>query len=239
MTASYTLNKPLQPELMDGLNLPLPATEQALADLDRVNERLFGYHAICRTLVPRIAKGPRCQTLIDLGTGSGKVSMKLKQVALRHGVLLWVVGVDRKLSHLLYGRRHGTSQLRLVADAEALPFRNTAADWSFSNLLFHHFTPNKNRRILAEMRRVASRGAVVVDLRRAFCARGLIRFFLPLLRVGTVASYDGKLSTDQAWCVEDVAHMAADMPVIELCRRFPFRFSLVLRSGGSSQVLSM
>jgi len=231
MNISKRLNGPLQAELMDGISLSLPATERALADLDRLNRMLFGYHATCRALVPRITKGPRCQVLIDLGTGSGRVSMNLKQVALREGVLLRVVGVDRKLSHLLYGRRHDTSQSRVVADAEALPFRSTSADWTYSNLLFHHFTSEENRRILEEMQRVSRRGAVVVDLRRALCARGLIRLLLPLFRIGEVASSDGKLSTDQAWCLEDVRQIVVDLPVQELRRRFPFRFSLVLQGG--------
>ena len=233
MTLSYALDKPLETELMDGSDLSLPDIEQALADLDRVNERLFGYHSSCRSLLPRVVEGPRCQTLIDLGTGSGKISCRLKQLALRRGVHLRIIGVDHKLSHLLYGRRRcHTSQLRVVADATALPFRSTTADWSFSNLVFHHFTPRKNRRILQEMRRVARQGAVVVDLRRAFCARSFFRLLLPLLRIGPVASYDGKLSTDQAWCFEDVAKLTDQMPVTELRRRFPFRFSLVLQGDG-------
>lgn len=229
MNVSKRSNEPLQAELMDGSSLSLPATERALADLDRLNKRLFGYRATCQALVPRITKGPRCQLLVDLGTGSGWVSIKLKQIALREGVSLRVVGVDRKLSHLLYGRRHDASQSRVVADAEALPFRSATADWTLSNLLFHHFTPDENRRILEEMRRVSRRGAVVVDLRRALWAQGLIRLLLPLFRIGVVASYDGKLSTDQAWCLEDVRQIVVDLPVQELRRRFPFRFSLVLR----------
>ena len=219
MRSSYTLDTPLEAELMDGPSLALSDTEQALTDLDRVNKALFGYRASSRTLVPRISKGPRCQVLIDLGTGSGRVSCRIKELALRQGVSLRVIGVDRKLSHLLYGRRSSTPQLRVVADAEVLPFRTTAADWSFSNLLFHHFAVDKNRRILTEMQRVARRGAVVVDLR-----------LFPLLRVGPVASYDGKLSTDQAWCLEEVRQITANMPVEELRRRFPFRFTMVLRT---------
>lgn len=233
MTLSSTLNRPLAAELMDAPNLSLPETERALADLDLIHKRLFGFHASCRVLMPRITKGPRCQVLLDLGTGSGKVATRMRQIALRRGVLLRIVGVDRKLSHLLYGRRRDTSQWRVVADAEALPFRTAAADWSHSNLLLHHFTLDKNRQILTEMQRVASRGAVVIDLRRALCARGLIRLLFPLLGVGPVASYDGKLSTDQAWCLGEVRQITADLPVKELRRRFPFRFSLVLRAGES------
>ena len=229
MTVTTTLDRPLRPELMDGPDLSLPDTERALADLDRVNSRLLGYHASRRALLRRIVAGCRCQTLIDLGTGSGRVSAELKQLALRHGVALRVIGVDRKLRHLVFGNR--TDQLRVVAAADALPFRTGASTWCFSNLLFHHFSATANRRVLAEMRRVAVRGAVVVDLRRALCARLFIRLLLPLLRVGPVARYDGKLSTDQAWCLGEIDQLTRDLPVAELRRRFPFRFSLVLAGG--------
>ena len=232
MSPSFTSQPPLRAEMMDGADLSPAATERALADLDKLHHRLFGFHASCRALLPRIARGPRCQLLIDLGTGSGCVAARLQQESLRRGMALRIVGVDRKLSHLLFGRRRVDAHLRVVADAAALPFRDDAADWSHSNLLFHHFQSAGNRRILAEMCRVARRGAVVVDLRRALCARGLIRLLLPFLRIGTVASYDGKLSTDQAWCVQDVRRITADLPREELRRRFPFRFSLVLRTGG-------
>ncbi len=233
MTLSTTLDRPLEAELMDAPDLALPETERALADLDRIHKRLFGYRASCQTLLPLIASGPRCQLLIDLGTGSGSVPRRLSQLALRRGVLLRVVGVDRKLSHLLYGRRRGSSQLRVVADAGALPFRAGAGDWCHSNLLFHHFAGEANQRILDEMCRVAARAAIVVDLRRALRARGLVRLLLPLLKAGPVASFDGKLSTDQAWCLEEVRAAVARQPVVELRRRFPFRFSLVLRADAS------
>lgn len=234
MALSYTVNRPLEAELMDSADLPLPDVERALADLDRVNHKLFGYSASRRALMPRILAGPRCQTLVDLGTGSGKISCRIKQLALRHGVHIRVLGVDRKLCHLLYGHQRNRFQLRVVADAEALPLRTGTVDWSFSNLVFHHFSPGENNGILSEMRRVARRAAVVVDLRQAVCARGLIRLLLPLLRIGPVASHDGKLSTDQAWCIEDVSSLTELMPVEELKRRFPFRFSLVVRATGDT-----
>lgn len=222
------LDRPLKPEIMDTSALPLPDTRRALADLESVNRWLLGLGASRRTLRRRIAAGPESQILVDFGTGSGQVSRTLQRSASRAGVKLRVIGVDRKLSHLLFGRDRAVPQQRVVAAAESLPLRRNAADWSFSNLLFHHFTSRGNRLILEEMRRVARRGAVVVDLRQAFAARLLVRILLPLLRVGPVARYDGKLSADQAWSLGKVAELAGDYPVLELRRRFPFRFSLVL-----------
>ena len=213
---------------MDDPGLCREASERALSGLRRVNRLLLAALPVRRVLLPRLVAGPARQTLLDLGTGGGDVADALRRAAGRRGVTLTVVGLDRKLSHLLVGRRWGTSQLRVVALAGALPFREGSCDWALSTLFFHHFGLEENRRILREMRRVARRGALIVDLRRSRLARLLARLLLPLLRIGPVASHDGRLSVDQAWDLGEVAELLRDQPIAELRRRFPCRFSMVV-----------
>ena len=69
----------------------------------------------------------------------------------------------------------------------------------------------------------------VVDLRQSKIGGLLARWLLPLLRVGPVALYDGKLSVDQAWEIEQVRELVGSQNVAELSPRFPVRFSLVIR----------
>lgn len=226
-----TTSKPLlRPELLDDPDLPLDQTERALSDLERVNRWLFGLGASVRTLIPRIDQGPTRQRLIDLGTGTGQVSRRLREAARRRGVELEVIGVDRKLSHLLTGRRRTPGRYLVVACASSLPFRSESADWVFSHLLFHHFSQSTNRRILAEMDRVARRASVVVDLRRSRLGRALANLLLPLMGLGSVALYDGRLSVEQAWDLEEIRRLVDATRIDELKHRFPVRFSLVLRS---------
>lgn len=210
---------------MDRLDLPAAAAERGLLDIARVH-RLTGIGAVARVLLPRLPPGRH--TLLDLGTGAGHVPDRLARAARRRGVELRVVGVDRKLAHLVAGRRFGTRQARVVADAAALPLRDGAVDWSLSTLLFHHFAPDANRRIVAEMRRVAHRGAVVVDLRRSGFARVVSRLVLGLLRLGPVARHDGRVSADQAWSLEEVRRFAAGASGARVERRWPLRFALIL-----------
>ena len=66
---------------------------------------------------------------------------------------------------------------------------------------------------------------------KTMAARGLMRLLPPLLRIGPVASHDGRLSTERAWTLDEVRRLTADLPSHELRRRFPFRFSLVLSTG--------
>ena len=227
-----TDSRRLRPELMDDPALGLAETERALADLDRITRWTGGLLPIRRALARRLAAGPRRQRLLDLGTGSGLVPATLAATARRAGVRLLTVGCDRKLSHLLYGRRRGHRQVRVVARADRLPFAGGAFDWSLSTLLLHHFDRAENHLVLAEMRRVARAGAVVVDLRRSRLARLLFRPLAALLRMGPVARYDGLVSLEQAWTAAEVERFAAGLPVSELRRRFPFRFSLVVEAAG-------
>lgn len=216
-------------EIMDRPDLPLADTERALADLERVNRWLFGLRPVLRALGPRLAAGPRRQTLVDLGTGSGQVAEALRRRAARHGTEVTVIGVDRKLSHLVFARARGARQQQVVACVKRLPLRDAAVDWSLSTLLLHHFDPSDGRAHLAEMARVAHRGAAIVDLRRALPARMLIRLALPLLGIARVARHDGRVSTDTAWTLDQVRRLARGFSVAELRRRFPFRFSLLVR----------
>ena len=223
---------PDEEEILDRDGLDAAAVHQALAELRRVNRLLLGHLPVHRALFGRLLAGPRRQRLLDIGTGSGEVAGRLARRASAAGRQVRVVGVDRKLSHLLVRGWWRAEHLGVVADARALPFRDGAVDWSLSTLLFHHFDAATNRRILAEMRRVAARGATVVDLRHSRLGRHLAGLFIPLTGAGPITRHDGLVSLARAWPLDAVASLVAGLPVEELRRRFPFRFSLVLAPGG-------
>lgn len=230
---STTVNEPAEAEILDRPGLDPAVVEGALAELARVNRWLLGYRPLVATLLPRLAAGPARQTAVDLGTGAGDAAGRLRAAAARRGRRLTVVGVDRQLTHLLVGRRRGETQHRVVADARALPFADGAVDWSFSTLLFHHFGAADNRAVLAEMARVAACGAAVVDLRASRWGRWVGRWLIALTGAGPITRHDGRLSLASAWRMEDVRRLAegAGFEVVELRRRFPFRFALLLRRG--------
>ncbi|MEM9290835.1 MAG: methyltransferase domain-containing protein [Acidobacteriota bacterium] len=232
-------------ELLDEGELSHQEVSRALEDLRRSNRWLLGYRILRQTLLPRLlapedpASSPADTAsfptrddsppwVLDVGCGLGDVSADLAQQAEAKGRPIRVVGLDAQLRHLLLGRREYPQQHRVVACARHLPFAEDAVSWSFSSLVFHHFDAVANDRILAEMRRVARRGAVIVDLRRSPWLRALIRPTLRLLGNGPVARHDGRLSVAASWSLKAVRQLAATHPILELRRRFPFRFSLVL-----------
>ncbi len=222
------LRPPPPPELMDGDELSLGETARALEDLRLTNRRLLGYRPVLRSLLPDLADG---DCILDLGSGSGDVAAAVVRGGGRRRRSFRVISVDFKLRHLVLGRGRFPDQMRVVASAEALPFAAEAVDWSFSSLFFHHFGSERNRKILREMQRVSRRGATVIDLRRSFLLRSLIRSILRfVVRAGPVASVDGTISVRESWSMKEVRHFARALPGAQLCRRFPFRFALRLPS---------
>jgi SAM-dependent methyltransferase len=217
-----------EPEKLDR-GVPPAEAERALRDLERVYRLFLAGGRDLRRLVLRelaMASSPWC---LDLGAGGGHVGRDLVRDAARAGRALKVIGVDAKLAHLLAGRRFGSPQLPLVADAEALPLRDGVVGCALSHLFFHHFDAAGNRRVLAEMCRVA-RSAVVVDLARSALLRVLVRPGLRLLALSDVAYEDGVVSVERSYAFADLAAVAAGFPVAELQRRFPFRWALVMRA---------
>jgi SAM-dependent methyltransferase len=219
-----------RPELMDDPALPLAATARALADLETVH-RWTGNAALWRLLLPLIAGGPPRQLLLDVGTGNGAVASEAVRRAAARGVELRAIGLDRKLAHLVIGHHHRHRQLRVAGDATALPFAEAAVDVACSTLFQHHFTLETGSRVLAEMRRVSRRGAVVVDLRCSRLGGALGRLVMALLRLGPVARYDGRLSLAQSWTLGDVRRAAPAAATRSLRRCWPFRWALELAPG--------
>ncbi len=86
----------------------------------------------------------------------------------------------------------------MVADAEALPFRDRSFDLSLSSLFFHHLDRAGKASVAAEMLRVARRAALIVDLVRSRWAAVALRLLFPLLGIGRIAREDG-LDVDRAW----------------------------------------
>jgi SAM-dependent methyltransferase len=214
-----------EPEWLDRPGIDPAEAERALLDLERVYHRLLGSHGLRRPVLAAAGALPHGRCL-DVGAGGGHVATDLRAAA-GPARRLVVVGLDAKLSHLLAARRLGSPQLAVVGDAGALPFAAGAFACAFSHLLFHHFDAATNRRIVEEMRRVARR-AVVVDLRRSLVARLLSRLCLRLLRLGPTAYHDGVVSMARSYDLGSVAEVVAGLPVLELRRRFLYRWSLVV-----------
>src|SRR6202022_3030395 len=68
--------------------------------------------------------------------------------------------------HLRAGSAGARGLSAVAGDAFLLPLGDAGVDWIVSTLVFHHFSPQENVRLLREFARVARCGFALLDLRR-------------------------------------------------------------------------
>ncbi|MFY9552670.1 MAG: methyltransferase domain-containing protein [Thermoanaerobaculia bacterium] len=220
-------------EHLDDPDLAPDEMRRSLEDLRLVNRRWGASRALERHIVERArALGRNRVSILDVGAGSGEAASRLRGALGRAGLSADVLALDIQWRHLAVGRLMGASggPPAVTADAFRMPFRDGAFDFSVSTLFFHHFSPAENRRLLAELGRVARHGFAMLDLRRhrvpelfvALAGRAIFR--------ARISVEDGVASVRQAYTPSEALAVARAVDPRSTARRvFPFR---ILVAGG-------
>src|ERR1700724_4653811 len=130
--------------------------EKNLRDIARIN-RLFGGHRTMLNLLREFIEPADRFSILDVGAASGDVG---KCIVKRYGNAK-VTSLDRRCLHL-----ERANPPKVAADAFALPFANGSFDFVMCSLFVHHFSDSEVIDILKEMRRLARRALIVLDLER-------------------------------------------------------------------------
>jgi SAM-dependent methyltransferase len=221
-------------EMLDDPSLPLAEVRRNLEDLRAVNAHWGGARALERHLSERLrALGDPAARILDVGAGSGDVAARLQSALRGRGHRARVVALDLQWRHLRAGRAMASPGSdpaagevpALAGDAFRLPFADAAVDFAVSTLFFHHFSPEENRRLLAEMTRVARHGIALLDLRRHRAPALFVSLAGPWLFRSPVSVHDGLASVNQAYTVTEALAIARDAaPGARVRRVFPFRW---------------
>lgn len=196
-------------------------TARCLNDLTRINAFLGGYRVLRGLIRPLVSQDERF-TALDVGAASGDMGAALRKV-FRDAV---VTSLDRRELHLRFGRGQ-----RVAADAFRLPFRPRSFDFVICSLFLHHFENVQIADLLAQMRTVARRAVVVLDLER----HPLAYYFLPATRLllgwHDVTVNDGCISVEAGFHPGELFALAraagAERPRVRRHRPW-FRLSLVM-----------
>lgn len=208
-----------EPELLDS-GVSEAETTRNLADLRLVNRFLGGRRRLLAAVRPFVREGGR---LLDVGCASADLPAFLVD---RLAPSPMAVGLDVKKAHL----RDVPAPVRpVVADIEALPFRDRCFDVVTASLVIHHFDDGGVARVLESLYRLADRALVVSDLRRAAVPHLFGQAAFPLLFRSPVSVHDGLVSIRRGFRAEELrrAFAEAGIPGVQVRPHFPYRLLAV------------
>lgn len=178
-----------------------------------------------------VAKG-EAVTVVDLGTGGGRLPVYLAAWARRNKLNLRILGFDLSSRNLTIAQENtGTHyEIRLVrGDVMALPFAAGRVDVFTSSLFLHHFAPDALARLLRDAYRIARRGIVMNDITRGVLPVAAFRLVQPVFARHELTRRDGLTSIRRAYTPYELLQIARDAGLhhARVYRHFPWRMTLV------------
>jgi hypothetical protein len=206
-------------ELLDEHDAPREDMERSLRDLRRFNRWAGGTRTYLR-LLHRFA--PNAKIVVDLGAGTADLLDALPPDVM-------TIGVDLNIKHLLYERKRSRA-MRVVADANQLPFRDASVDVVTSSHFFHHFEPEENASILRGALRIARIGAIASDTERHRLPFLFVKLLGVLHVVGRITVFDAPASVARGYTADEARKVGemTDARRVAVVNLVPFRFGLML-----------
>ncbi|HLJ53439.1 MAG TPA: methyltransferase domain-containing protein [Chthonomonadaceae bacterium] len=211
-------------ELIDDETQPYADLRASMGDVRNANRLLGGTQVVTRQVRRwlRAPAAPAAQsvpiTFLDVATGTADLPLAILATAARDGIGTRIFGLDYSAQILRAASEvaAGSPAIQLIrGTAFRLPFRDASVDYAICSLAFHHFGFEKSVRALREMERVARRGWLVNDLRRARSAWYLFRAVAALARMNRLTRHDGPASILRAYSVDEYLAMPAALGLRE------------------------
>ena len=225
-------------ELIDDPNQPYSDLRASMIDVQRANRLLGGTPVVTRQAAawirtakndPMFARRP--VTFLDVATGSGDLPKAILEIARRESVDVRIIGLDLSAPILRFAREEvgAISEMRLIrGDAFCLPCGDKSIDYVICSLAFHHLGLTGSVNALREMERVARRGWLVNDLRRAWSAWHLFRAVSSITRMNRMTRHDGPASVLRAYSLPEYQSIPEALG-LEFGHDFRIRRSLFYR----------
>lgn len=222
-------------EMMD-----LPGQERTVLEDDLKNLRLINYYLGNHRCV---LKGfsrllheswPDSTTLLDVGTGSGDIPLRLMHWARSRGMALRVIAVDYEGMTVNLAARQTNHEPAITvvrAKAKHLPVPAKGVDFVLASQFLHHFTDAEIIKLLRSWAKLARKGIIVSDLVRHPLAYHGIRILTRLCTRNAMTRVDAPLSVQRSLTLREWRELfrAADVGPFELEPVLPFRQVTTIR----------
>ncbi|MBM3460368.1 MAG: methyltransferase domain-containing protein [Armatimonadetes bacterium] len=232
------MQRNFQPELMDEPEVDPDLLADDLENLIRLNQLFGGRRVIRRRLEPLLRVWPRGEllTVLDIGSGAGDLCRAVVEVCRRHGTptRVWALDCHARTQAFAVRSSGAYPEIRFLrGDARCLPVRDGAVDLTLCTLALHHFADADAVEVLAEMRRVTRRWAVVSDLCRSRPGYAAVWAATRFCR-NPLTRHDGPVSVQRAFTRPELLHLSrqAGWDGARWYGELWFRMSVVLEVDG-------
>lgn len=233
------MKRSLENEMMDLPDQPAALLREDLRNLRAINRHLGGYQSVMKGLGWLVGKEQwKNISLLDIGAGSGDVSVFIARWARRMGIGARLVALEPNQVTLQVAMEQTRAWLEIAlvrGDGCAPPFRLGAFDIVLASQLLHHFTEEKIVALLRRWSELAKKAIIVGDLVRHPLAYHGIRLITRLVTRNVMTLNDAPLSVRRAFTLEEWHELfeRAGVGPFRLVSVFPFRMVAVIRVGSN------
>ena len=219
-------------EHIDTGNYTASEYEACIGELQLVNRWMGDAHTLKGTLFKEVsATRLKDFSVLDVGAGSGELLRVTASWARETGRNVRAVGLElneRSAAAILEESRAFPEITSVRGDALSLPFADSDFDYVICSLFTHHFVEEQVVQILREMKRVARRRIIVIDLHRHPIAYFLYTTLGKLVLKNRLLRHDGALSILKSFKAHELFGLAkrAGLRDVGVSRHFPYRLVL-------------
>lgn len=246
ITAFYrcvtVMQRRLVPERMDAPDLDSREHRQALAGLTRINRFSDASRSIAAAIRDNSSPTEDCR-ILDLGCGSGDVTVGVARHLRQSGYGVKAVGIDRSPTAIAAAqeRIHKIARPDLSIAFHCGDVFRLEAEWPpgefdvvFCSLFLHHFSQREAVDLVRTARHLSRSLVVIDDLIR--CRRGywLAQLGCRLLSRSPIVHFDGPQSVRAAFTISEAQQICdeAGLKLASSQRHWPLRFLLVAHARG-------
>jgi SAM-dependent methyltransferase len=212
---------PLGTELLDDPAADPALAAESLRNIARSNRWFGGAWAVryaLRRALAGVAPGTTL-SLLDLGTGAGDLPGAARGWALKRGVLLVPLALER--SRVAAGLARSAGVPCAVACAGLPPVRDKVVDIVLVSQVAHHLDAASAVRLFRTCDRLARRAVIVADLRRGFLGRVAFWIGARALRFDPITVADGMTSIRRGYTAAELRRLLGEAGVRGIVTRRP------------------
>ena len=223
-----------QKELMDADDIPFPAMEQTLRELNTVNT-LLGGHAITLEAVKELAAGKKSLMICEIGCGGGDNLYAIYKKFASSSVAVRYIGIDINPECIAYAMQK-YPQIPcewICSDYAKVSWTKNSPDLIFSSLFCHHFTDEELLFMLNWLKKNARLGFFINDLHRHWLAFYLIKYITKFFSRSYLVKHDASLSVARSFRKPEWKRLSekADIFQYSIRWRWAFRWLVTVKLG--------